>query len=155
MCGGSRPCPLLPWETAGDLGGRGIPLRASPLRQGRPAWAPTRNLFQPPFLPLGLPCHPWGSPGAQVGMDTPAVLSLQGWGCWAGRDGAREGGKAAFSGETGKAGGTPQLSALFLKTIHHKDRGSGFLGSYIPESPLRTMLLTPHNHEPGGTLQPD
>ena len=78
------------------------------------------------FLPAALssPWPPLPPPGAPLGLGlgwTPLQSSVcrvgVAWGCWAGRDAAREGGQAAFSGETGNAGGTPQLSALFLKTI--------------------------------------
>ena len=63
---------------------------------------------------LSSPWPPLTPPGAPLGLGlgwTPLQSSVGG--CWAGREGAREGGKAAFSGETAKAGRTPPKSVLF------------------------------------------
>ena len=122
-------------------------------RLGRPAWAPTRNLFGAALSSLWppLPPPPRGSPGAPLGLRLgwPPLQSSVGrtgvvWGCWAGKDGAREGGKANFSGKTGKVGGTPQVSALFLNTFLFTTRteGLGLWGAISPS--LHCGLCCPH-----------
>lgn len=64
---------------------------------------------------LSSPWPPLTPPGAPLGLGlgwTPLQSSVGG--CWAGREGAREGGKAAFSGETAKAGRTPPPKSVLF-----------------------------------------